>query len=501
MSFVGTGNTFRKSSLTESLKDGSQLLCNRTSSGLTVGDSNLYSVTEVENESPAFPSKQPDNSAKLAALKRRSYAVNALYKNVMNKRNSTGICTIEHNHLSSDLRRHGKTDNGRVRSIASTTSTISLTANSDGQHNPKMRNPIDHYEQNMNFALRPKSSSTADLVATQQLELPVRSQSGLNLRTIPATRSRVGSKLWQSRNFSDNERNEINDDNEEHSSHNKDIISGEIANALSDDIMHAEVSFDNKWVDSATLDNFADHVSQTSSNQSPRTKEPTHRRNSSNISRRDSIILEDFERDLNQTNSKATGGSEEKILKNSSRLQLKLNTMKMKYDNFNDEWSSSTVTVSNQSPNETDDSKMTKVQMKYWSTNIDVKTKILSEKISRELQSVRRTAIDDSIASGKLLSTRLKLIVKEKYHRDQKVDLITNVIPPSPPVLRTVNSLHSDVLFSKLFESTKKGAKEDDPFHEKISQTLSDDDLKESLFSGRAYTRKMWLEIENIEFT
>lgn len=491
----------RRSEITDDSKQGSHHFCNRLSTGLNIGQNHLYPVTEIENEPSAFTSKQLNNASKLAALKRRSYAVNALYKNVMNQRNSTSIYTIEHNNLQGGSKDSSK-NSTRPSSIANLTSSISVTVNSNDQ--PKYRNPIDHYEQNMNFALRPKSSSTIDLLITQRPEMPERSRSGSNIKSWSLRhKDGGGSKLSGIQRLHYDEDIEDNDDSG--GTQRDDLLCNEIANALHENIFQKEVAFDNKWGDNSAFENYADRLSQTSSNQSPLTKTLKNRQNSNSISRRDSIILEDFERDLDLSTNRTRHISGEALVKNSSRLQLKLNTMKMRYesvqDTYHDSFGSSMTAVSNCISDESD--KRPTVYSRYWTTNIDVKTKILSEKITRELQSVRRTAVDDANINNKLVSSRLKRMMKEGHHGRGRAELAQDFSTEfhSPPLLKTVNSTHSDVMFLKFFESTKKDRNEDEYFQEKVSQLLHDDILKDSLLLGRDYSSKIWIETEKFEFS
>lgn len=510
MSLVGTNRIMadRKADPLHNSRNSQPVInFSRKSSGLVCN--NLYPVTEFDNESSALPHQQPSNKSQLTAFKRRSYAVNALYKNVMHKRNSTGILSIEHNKPpdNGDSKSNSSSKpNARPTSMISATSSINLILNNDSQ-SQKIRNPINHYEQNMNFALRPKSSSTVDLLTSHHPKVPERSYSAHTLRKVIASntdnndfnKSVVG-KENENRNESDSE---CEDDNTE-----DDLLCDEIADALRDDLFHKEVTFDNKWAEATgPVGSMEDHHSTTSSNQSPLTKTlKSGLRNG--LSRRDSIILEDFEKDLTAVSSPTRRFSGETCPKTGSRLQLKLDTLKLKFESIHHDFegplgdSLTAISNSTDSQLQSHNKSPAELNFKYWATNIDVKTKIVSDKISRELKAVRRCVVDDNNVNGKVVASKVNRILSQNHSQGRKFAPLREVkhLAKGPPLVKTVNSTHSDEVFSKFFENTKKERNDDDMFQEKALQVINDENLRDSILHGRDYSSRIWLEYERLEF-
>lgn len=503
MSVVGTNRimTERKANPLHNSRNSQPVVnFSRKSSGLVCN--NLYPVREFENESSALPNQQSSNTSKLTAFKRRSYAVNALYKNVMHERNSTKFLSIENSKPDNGDSRSKSylKPNSRPTSMISATSSISLLFNNDSQPQ-KSRNPINHYEQNMNFALRPKSSSTVDLLTSHHPELPERSYSAHNLRKVTSLRSNNG-ETNESVLGKDNEnRNESECESED------DLLCDEIADALRDDLFHKEVTFDNKWTEGTGLiGSMEDYHSTTSSNQSPLTK--TMKSGPRNgLSRRDSILLEDFERDLNVTSSLThhSRSSGDTCPKTGSRLQLKLDTLKLKFESiqhdFEQPLSDSLTAISNPTDCQLQNHNKppTELNFKFWATNIDVKTKIVSDKITRELKAVRRCAVDDNYTNGKVVASKVNRILAQNHRKSAPLREAKH-LAKGPPLVKTVNSTHSDEAFSKFFENTKKERNYDDMFQEKALQVINDENLRDSILHGRDYSSRIWLEYERLEF-
>lgn len=423
--------------------------------------------------------------------------MNSLYKNVMNKKGSVGILSIENPNQDKGSKSRPSTEtSSRQLSRGNSASSLNVTL-CNAQQARRVRNPIDHYEQNMNFALASKSSSTLDLPSAQRVALRERAHSTIDLRKTVSAKGKMiaANENPEKTHVSDQEDLNSKEDHNEVDNGASDVLRDEISSALNDDLFDREFSFDNKWTDESGFETFKDHSSVTSSNHSPLTK-GLSKASINPISRRDSAILQDFERDLKvlaSSNSKARTSDSGK---NNSRLQLKLDTLKLRSENARG--SKDSISMLSESSRSQNGSAFL---LRYWATNVDVKTKLVSEGITRELNSVKRCTFDEKNAGGKVVVSMITRISTEKRLDSRRLlTPLTDNNHSTLPAIGNINSTQNDVILSDFFGSTLKNRNNDTTFEEKVFKTISDEDLRDYILLGRDHGNKMWLRFEKLEF-
>lgn len=457
---------------------------------------NLYPVTEFDNESPTLPCQQMNNTSKMKAFKRRSYALNSLYKNVMNKRSSVDVMSIESPEKAPTSKSRSSTaKSSEVSSRVNSASSLSLTLTSDSRA-PKTRNPISFYENNLNLARTSSSSSTVDLPSTR-IKLPRRAHSSQDVNEVDHCRNEPIQEFPSKSSESQNERSHhvfqaADTSVSENDNDISRVLSHEISSALNDDILDRRFSFDNKWVDDAPFESFKDHNSMTSSGHSPLTNTllPS---SDKLISRRDSKILQDFEEDLNAFNSSKDKNRTSSSSKGtSSRLQQKLETLRLRSESARDNLYPSSYSPASES----------KASERYWATNTDFETKTVSDCVNREFKSVTRCNPYSGKPGGKAIVAILSQMPSEKRHEGQ---VRNHCSPPkndtqsTHPTIENINCTEDDLLLASFLENNLQ-KNDKDVFEEKVLAAITDRELSSSIVRGRIQSCRMWLESEKLEF-
>ncbi|SCU80108.1 LAFA_0B07536g1_1 [Lachancea sp. 'fantastica'] len=514
----------------------------RTTS-LKLPNKQLYTVKENSHEEPAIPSTNVSyHASKLMANRQRSSAASLLYTNVKNKRNSSNL-SLKDMHNSSTASSGHSSVSSTSRPALNVVIQDPKNSIADAPLPATQNNPINHYQFARNMATRPKSTGTAYLAAdragsTTSLNVELRPH-----KTNANTSGSQGSTLWPhpvhikpGGHLSQAEKTStlgVAGTNGDHTvmSLGKDaagenaLLETQIETAMSEELFSKDYVFDNCFddiiQDTATGGNDK-FRSAASSNQSPLTRMPARR-----LSKTDSATLEDFQHDLL---NRSSAGSQDTAY--TSRLQMKMETMKNRFDSFvtnNDSLGASgnstaihqmdacshesdnsiLFTVPNVSKSvidiyrEKNDEAVAgdpKVQFpKFWFHH-DLRTKLLTEERSNQLRTIERFS-SSGAAGEKVVTSRIKSLSQEGYLTDLsevKKGKINRArgLGTETPVLTMTNALeHSE--FEQLFLSTRNFISSAEN-----SEAVLDPEkmyLKEQILFGKAVFNKFWRDAEQIE--
>ncbi|SCV01869.1 LAME_0G19042g1_1 [Lachancea meyersii CBS 8951] len=519
----------------------------RTSS-LKLPNKQLYTVSENSHEEPAIPSANISHHAsKLMANRQRSSAASVLYTNLKNKRNSSNLSL-------KDMRNNSAASSGNSSNSNSTRQALNVVIQdprSDiADQSLRANNPINHYQFARNMATRPKSSSTTHIpsLGTIRQNEAAGSNTFVNVELRPSKNhsslSGMSSLLQRPnavdfksnvKNFpqagkdslsladrSDAEYAGASLENEEMANT---LLETQIETAMSEELFPKEYVFDNRFDDIIQAPGEPENEkarSMTSSNQSPLTRIPARK-----LSKTDSAALENFEHDLS---SKSSAGSQE--TSNTSRLQMKMDIMKSRFDSFVTDqdtlhnsdsctaflkgdlsshgsgysFSLSVPSVSKSKIDLGRDRSDTgvagdpRIQFpKFWFRN-DLKTKLLTEQRSNQLKNIERFP-SSGIAGEKVLTSRIKCLAQKGYltaaerkKKDQQ-NLREQLIHEAPVLRMTDDSEGSG--FERLFRSTRialptTAAKDDDVDPEKLH-------LRDQMNIGKTFFENIWHDAEQSE--
>lgn len=503
---------------------------------------NLYTVPENRNEESVLPNGNPHHHAsKLIANRQRSSAASVLYNNIMNKRNNSTI-TLE-DYRNANAENKCSSMNVVIRSSRSNSRSRSNGCN----------NPISHYEVSRNFATRPKSSSAIPTIGNN-LEYfgPRHSEEALNVEIIGArndsggilnnessvpiekpggTNYKQGGKFFP-QNKSQRNNTDIQDsphsDHPPNSEDGKISLESQIETAINEDIFMKNYTFDNKFDEDA--EQTADETpSITSSNQSPFTKLQAPPA----LSRKDSATLEGFQKDISKI-SNANSNSSAHV----SRLQMKMNALKSKFDSFasnkaasddsedyfsmlkgNSSHSSGQsltflASKDKQYPNgfqNTIDS--SRIPDQYSSTDVsnakfwirsDLQAKLLIEKLSNQLRNIERFPSSGKVGE-KIVVARLKHVLQDDSKPRKGSSWKWAQPPPhgqnpheERPVLEIVDKKKS-IPFEELFEMAKGNDTND--FKDDEIHYIEDTVLKNKIRKGKNLMGQLWHDSEVYELS
>ncbi|CEP60051.1 uncharacterized protein LALA0_S01e01882g [Lachancea lanzarotensis] len=518
----------------------------RTTS-LKLPNKQLYTVKENSHEEPAIPSTNVSyHASKLMANRQRSSAASLLYTNVKNKRNSSNFSLKDMRNNSAASSSHGSDSSSSRPALnvviqdSKNNTTDALPPSTTTNHNP-----LNHYRFVRNMATRPKSTGTAYLpaddtesITSLNVELRPRfdknnanalaSQGSAQLLNLVQTKSSDHlSQVGKDATLEDAET--IGDFNG--TSFDKEVtgenafLETQIENAMSEELFSKDYVFDNCFDDiiqEATAAGNDKLRSVASSNQSPLTRVPARK-----LSKTDSATLKNFQNDLS---SRSSAGSQDTAY--TSRLQMKMETMKNRFDSFatnneslytsgnstanlrtnsgsHESEKSILLTVPNVSKSmidiyrEKNDAAVAgdpTVQFSRFWFHHDLSSKLLTEERSNQLRTIERFS-SSGAAGEKVLTSRLKFLSREGYlmavSDDKKAQLIrrkeTNA---KPPVLRAVNEPENS-RFEQLFFSTRNNlssAKNADSGLD--PETVY---LREQVVFGKMIFDKIWREAEQNE--
>lgn len=464
------------------------MMCRKSSAPMST---NLYPLTEFDNESPVLPCEQTNHPSRMKAFKRRSCTLNYLYKNVMDKKHSADIVSIEH--LGKDPAPNSRASTPKSSQNSSrmnSSSTLSLSLAGDSRA-PKTRNPISFYENDLNLTRFSSNSSTVDLPTTGRIKLPRRAHSSQEIKKVssfknePIGISRSNPDIKEVITKAETPGKESDDDVSK-------ILCDEISTALNDDIFEKEFSFDNKWVDDDAFNSLKDHSDVSSSSHSPLT-DSALKSSANPISRRDSLILQNFKGDLNALTKKKTRNSISSK-SNSSRLQLRLDTLRMKSESTRD-----TQRFHSDVTNTDSDT-----LLRYWTTNTDIRTKSVSEGINRELKSVTRCNSYSGRPGGKMIVSMINQLSIEKQGESQMGNDSSSSSSESTlsahPAIKNINCTQNDLLLTNFLDDNLHRRNSEDMFEDKALTSIGDKELRNSIVRGRSHSNRMWLESERLEF-
>ncbi|CUS23852.1 LAQU0S12e01486g1_1 [Lachancea quebecensis] len=495
----------------------------------------LYTVSESTHEEPALPSSNMNHHAsKLMANRQRSSAASVLFHNLKNKRNSGAFSVRDQragSYAAADSR--GAAPGGAPLNVH-----IYASQNDKGSRSCSERNPISHYQFARNLTTRPKSSSTTHIPTLASIRQADAAPSSLSLSlelrskkssTGPATDALAGSGA-QARNRSlAEERSELPHKDsiaDDASGQDEDakarFLESEIEIAINEELFPREYAFDNKFddiIETPKTSELNDAPSIGSSNQSPLTKVPARR-----LSKAESLALEGFQKDLlNRSASNSSTGS------HTSRLQMKMEVLKKRFDSFASGedlsgCSDSSVFTSKGDSNwpannrfrlfpaadaqphaqvvdDDDDDTHGAPASRFWLRN-DLQTKLLTERLSNQLKTIERFP-SSGVVGEKILVSTVKSICKEqdistKALERQKLSRSQTRPMVRDPLLQ-LNTAEKDAEFERLFNSAKQLPAPSDPRAPSFGTQTEADQLRGSIRLGRSLFEDFWRESERAE--
>ncbi|GAV55261.1 hypothetical protein ZYGR_0AS05850 [Zygosaccharomyces rouxii] len=138
---------------------------------------------------------------------------------------------------------------------------------------------------------------------------------------------------------------------------------------------------------------------------------------------------------------------------------------------------------------------------KYWTTNRDIQSKRVSEKIGRGLQTVRRFALDPHGSKSKPLSSRVKRICSEDGFQSRRLEiLIQEKFSKAPPLVKRVNSTASIPAHTGLSDYMDSVRKSRNGHHEVALKSLGDKTVRDALLAAKKRSDQMWMQNEKLEF-
>ncbi|SCU86046.1 LADA_0D11892g1_1 [Lachancea dasiensis] len=540
----GNGSADGNSSgLSTMLNGGSHHKAKRASlqrtSSLKLPDKQLYTVSENSHEESAIPKVSGHNHAlKLMANHHRSSAAMALYNNLKNKRNSSNISL-------KDVRKSSNGNNScnsASSSIKSQRLPVNLYFHETKYDNEPSQdlgnNPIHHYQFGRNMGIKPKSSSTTLLPTMANLRRTESNHPGssINLKvrnsksdisgadtTLVADRPSGGVDFNQNGRFLDPHVDSIattealsnREDNEIK------ILESQIETAINDEVFSSDYAFDNKFDDVIHISKGKDNEnapSITSSNQSPLTKVPGRK-----LSKTESNFLENFQNDIS---SRSSAGSQ--AASHTSRLQMKLDIMKSRFDSFTADQDLSSgsdnclsVLKGEKGSHGSEQSlpliasnfrKSLEPELdvhpdsvagdgkapvsKFW-LRYDLKTKLLTEKLNNQLKMIERFP-SSNVVGEKIMISRIKHFAGEKDIIKNFEHILQQRTDKRPVIEKPVVVMRNDQKdqeFEQLFESTKNYVPRSTP-------TVNDaelEQLRDKMGIGKTIFEDLWRDSEHYE--
>lgn len=451
----------------------------------------LYTVSESTHEEPALPSSNMNHHAsKLMANRQRSSAASVLFHNLKNKRNSGAFSVRDQragSHAATDGR--GTTPGGAPLNVH-----IYASQNDRGSQSSSEHNPISHYQFARNLATRPKSSSTTHIPTLASIRQADAAPSSLSLslelrskklNTGPTTDApALGSVQARNQSLAEGgpeliHKSSLADDVQEQDEDAKArFLENEIETAINEELFPHEYAFDNKFddiIETPKTSEINDAPSIGSSNQSPLTKVPGRR-----LSKAESMALEAFQKDLStRSASNSSTGS------HTSRLQMKMEVLKKRFDSFasgedlsgcSDSSAFASKSDSNWPANnrlrlfaaadaqshspvvDEDEDGHAAPASKFWYRN-DLHTKLLAERLSNQLKTIERFP-SSGVVGEKIIVSTVKNMCKDQDIKSKVLErqkLLRSETRPMPrgPLL-CLNTAEKDVEFERLFNSAKQ---------------------------------------------
>lgn len=371
--------------------------------------------------------------------RRRKGPTDEFYKNL-------AIDTVQsHENVSSQHRKQGNLGYLPVVTFkASRKSTVEILRDEEIQHTDE--NPMVYFERGLNYTVRPKSPKA-----------PV-----VNFK--------------------------CNDEEKYESERNtKNLICSEIKETFEDDMFSGRPISDNKW-------NSADEYQSSPEPSSVQLETPRHL-----ISRGSSP--------LTLPESQTVG-----VVENAGfRFQLKQNTGKLRAEALEKgttktaDNNDSKIFIDSAPPGEelstNYNRNVTNNGDKYWKTNRDMQSKRISEKIGRELQTVRRFAINPNGSKSKPLSSRVKRVCSEdRFQNIRSEVLIRDEFSKAPPSVKKVNSIGSISVDAELSDFMSSVRKLHNGYYEVALKSLEDKVVGNTLLAAKGRCDKIWSQNERLEF-
>ncbi|GAV50355.1 hypothetical protein ZYGR_0U02110 [Zygosaccharomyces rouxii] len=316
-------------------------------------------------------------------------------------------------------------------------SALDIVVDEDTQYREK--NPMVHFEHGINYTVRPRCPKVS----------------------IPRAKDSNGEEDDESEKDVD------------------ELICSEIAEAFEDDLFTRRPVFDNRW-------------SCGGEDQASNKSLPIHRE----------IPQHSMQRDLSA--STLPGSHTNDSVDNAGfRFQLKQETGKLKSEILASANDSNTL-VGSYPPGVESTNKYNgsgNNSGKYWTTNKDMQSKWISEKIGRGLQTVRRFALDPYGSKSKPLSSRVKRVCSEDGFQSKRLEiLIQDKFSKAPPLVKRVNSTASIPSHTGLSDYLDSVRKSRNGYHEVALKSLEDKTVRDALLAGKKKSDKLWSQSEKLEF-
>ncbi|SCU92794.1 LAMI_0E12068g1_1 [Lachancea mirantina] len=505
-------------------------------SSLRLPGKSLYTVPENQNEE--ISEENADNkTSRVNVNRQRSSAASILLNNLKNKRNANTVSLRD--------------SNGIIAAGSNTTMTggqrpsIEVIVGDPGplRRQKSLENPIHHYEIQRNVTARPKSLSTTETPTVRSDLSPlVRTKSALRFEIIDNKRadSRIefsapkkerasgidykhGGKFFPQGEMdasleSDNvdKRPKLNEDEQGLSDKNLESL---LEGAIAEDIFSRVYALDNKFEEAAEVE----LPSYLSSGPSPLTTPGVRK-----LSRQDSDTIEDFQRDLDKYSRESSG------VGHMTRLQMKMDAMKSKYDSFvinrrisadsstifgagyeASSSGSSTFGLERESHSDKDwerdldspDGRARNQPAKFW-LNADLGSKLLTESMSNQLRSIERFP-SSGIVGEKVMLSRIKEIAANQENIASKRPTSPSPIATRKSETNGKNGTRPNMKtgeankpsFEEQFRFVKGNARVDDDGLTSLEMGfIKDDVLRRHMALGKTATYKMWHASEAFEF-
>lgn len=450
--------------------------------------SNLSPIAECEHNSPVLTSRHT-NLPPFDTTRRRNNAVSTLYKAALKKRNSAEIISFE---------TLCENNSSLPDPIKKPTTSLNVVLCRE-PHIHKAKNPISHYENDMNHTLASRSSSATQLSTIHRPKLPVRSRStDFNSNIMEATRGNsshssiddspkrkknTGLDFHQEASKSSmqnsNDTNRAGEDLHEH-------LSDELLSALNDDIFDVESTFDNKWIDNTSNGSGISCFNTTFLHEASETYCAVHNcpKNTclSCITRKNVGLGTSSSQETEQT-------AVDSDTKN-SRFQFKLDTLRLKVQS----------TRRGSRPLDSEVASSETKPLRYWSNNATLRTKMVSETVNRELKCVIRGSSYAHNHGGKMLLSILgRVPYEERLRRASRMTSPLKETLTVQPVIGSIQSSPSEVSLSDYLQKNLSETS-DASFKEQLSSTIRDRELYDHILRGRENSRELWIEAEKSEF-
>lgn len=406
--------------------------------------------------------------------RRRNNAVSSLYKTAMKKRSSAAIVSIE------TFCEGYKPTLDKKASQADWAPALNLTV----CHEPPNRRsitPISHYEHNMN-----QSVAAGGFTTIRDSRPLVHNRSSDYVNRIMAEKSKgaTGNDCCKSENKSATQDLGTQQKNSSESKCKDcgaidahELLCEEILSALNGDIFDDDFAFDNKWTEDAS--NATDVASLCMA-----------RRFSRTFSRPRSMALHDRQEDSETQNVSKSKRRLSDSQSRNSRFQLKLDNLRLRCQSDQD--ICGRCTDGECSPEIT--------SRRFWSNNADLKTKIISESVNRELKHVARRSLHATSSGEKTLTAILKRISSEHSLDRSRISVALEENLHAQPTIDCVSNPRSDKFLSDFLQKTLDERNPDASFKEQLSVTLPDQELQCCILRGRDNSRNLWMEFEKLEF-